>query len=189
MHEGLAYLLPLSFGTVTIVRAGRPAAPGAAPAAAGSRHRGQRGARRPAGRHGTVGSAAPGSLLVRGLFLVVGVVICATSGAIYFGSNVGPRPRDGLMTGLVNGTSRSVPLVRTSLELTALPVGFLLGGTVGAGTSLFAVAIGPLIQFFLPRSPCRSKIPHRPGVVSACRYCSATASRRACCLPSCPGWP
>jgi uncharacterized membrane protein YczE len=55
------------------------------------------------------------------------------------------------MTGLVARTRRSVRLVRTALELTVLLVGFLLGGTVGVGTLVFAVAVGPLIQFFLPR--------------------------------------
>ena len=59
----------------------------------------------------------------------------------------------------MNRTNRSVRLVRTSLELTVLLVGFLLGGTVGVGTVLFAVAIGPLIQFFLPRVAVPIEIP------------------------------
>jgi uncharacterized membrane protein YczE len=63
------------------------------------------------------------------------------------------------MTGLVNRTNRTLLLVRTSLELTVLLVGFLLGGTVGVGTILFAVAIGPLIQFFLPQVAVPIKIP------------------------------
>ena len=93
----------------------------------------------------------PTSLAVRVAFLVVGVVLCGAAGAIYLGSHLGPGPRDGLMTGLVRRTGRSVRVVRTSLEIGVLVVGFLLGGTVGVGTLLFAVAIGPLIQFFLPR--------------------------------------
>ena len=91
--------------------------------------------------------------------MVVGVVMCAASGAIYLGSHLGPGPRDGLMTGLVSRTGRTVRLVRTGLELTVLLVGFLLGGTVGVGTILFAVAVGPLIQFFLPRVAVPIEVP------------------------------
>jgi len=152
MHEGLTHFLPLSFGLVTIV-SGLVVLLLWVPL------------HQPLGL-GTVVNLVlvgllvdvalwalptPDPLLVRGVFLVVGVVLCAASGAIYLGSHFGPGPRDGLMTGLVTRTGRSVRLVRTSLELTVLLVGFLLGGTVGVGTVVFAVAIGPLVQFFLPR--------------------------------------
>jgi uncharacterized membrane protein YczE len=93
----------------------------------------------------------PDVLWVRIVFLVVGVVLCGLAAAVYLGSHLGPGPRDGLMTGLVARTGRSLRLVRTSLEAFVLVVGFLLGGTAGVGTVLFAVTIGPLIQFFLPR--------------------------------------
>ena len=73
------------------------------------------------------------------------------AGALYIGAQLGPGPRDGLMTGLVRRTGWSVRLVRTSIEVTVLAVGFLLGGVVGAGTVLYALAIGPLLQLFLPR--------------------------------------
>ncbi len=72
------------------------------------------------------------------------------SGA-YIGAGLGPGPRDGLMTGLVRRTGGSVRLVRTGIELSVLGAGAALGGTVGLGTVLYAVAIGPLVQGFLPR--------------------------------------
>ncbi len=93
--------------------------------------------------------AAPDALATRMAFLVGGVVINGLAGALYIGAQLGPGPRDGLMTGLVRRTGLSVRLVRTSLELTVLGIGFLLGGQVGLGTLLYAVSIGPLVQFFL----------------------------------------
>jgi uncharacterized membrane protein YczE len=71
------------------------------------------------------------------------------AGALYIGTQFGAGPRDGLMTGLVRRTGRSVRLVRTSLEVTVLAAGWLLGGAVGLGTVLYALAIGPLVQLFL----------------------------------------
>jgi uncharacterized membrane protein YczE len=69
---------------------------------------------------------------------------------MYIGAAFGPGPRDGLMTGLARRTGRSIRFVRTLLELSVLAAGWLLGGTVGVGTVLFAIAIGPLAQVFLP---------------------------------------
>jgi len=83
-------------------------------------------------------------------FLVSGVVLNAVAGGAYIGARFGPGPRDGLMTGLVRITGRSVRLVRTGIEVGVLAVGFVLGGSVGAGTVLYALAIGPLVQVFLP---------------------------------------
>src|SRR5207247_684445 len=68
----------------------------------------------------------------------------------YIGAGLGPGPRDGLMTGLVARSGRSIRLVRTSLELSVLVLGFLLGGSVGIGTVIYALAIGPLAHVFLP---------------------------------------
>ena len=76
--------------------------------------------------------------------------LCGAATGMYIGANLVPGPRDGLMTGLVRRTGRSVRLVRTCLELTVLLTGWLLGGTVGIGTVVFALAIGPLAQIFLP---------------------------------------
>ena len=88
-------------------------------------------------------------LAVRIVLLPIALVINAIGGALYIGSQLGPGPRDGLMTGLHLRTGLSLRLVRTCLELTVLIVGWLLGGVVGIGTVLYAVSIGPLVQFFL----------------------------------------
>ncbi|HEY6576599.1 MAG TPA: hypothetical protein VI029_17070, partial [Mycobacterium sp.] len=77
------------------------------------------------------------------------------STVLYIGAALGPGPRDGLMTGLVMRTGLSVRLVRTSIEATVLAVGWLLGGTVGVGTVLYAFGIGPLVQLFLRIAPKR----------------------------------
>jgi uncharacterized membrane protein YczE len=79
-----------------------------------------------------------------------GIVLLGIATGMYIGAAFGPGPRDGLMTGLARRTGRSIRLVRTLLELSVLASGWLLGGTVGVGTVLFALAIGPLVQFFLP---------------------------------------
>ncbi|MEU6641205.1 hypothetical protein ABZ863_01500 [Saccharomonospora sp. NPDC046836] len=83
-------------------------------------------------------------------FLLGGIVLNGLATAVYVGARLGPGPRDGLMTGIAARTGRSVRLVRTGIELTVLGVGWLLGGTVGLGTVLYALAIGPLAQLFLP---------------------------------------
>ena len=93
----------------------------------------------------------PTGLGVQIPLLVGGVALNGLAGAMYIGSQFGPGPRDGLMTGLVRRTGRSVRLVRTTIEVTVLAVGWLLGGVVGIGTVLYALAIGPLVQAFLPR--------------------------------------
>ncbi|EID54040.1 membrane protein YczE [Saccharomonospora xinjiangensis] len=82
--------------------------------------------------------------------LLGGIVLNGFATAVYVGARLGPGPRDGLMTGLSARTNWSVRLVRTAIEVVVLAVGWLLGGTVGVGTVLFALAIGPLTQLFLP---------------------------------------
>lgn len=81
--------------------------------------------------------------------LAAGIVLNGLAGATYIGSQFGPGPRDGLMTGLATRTGRSLRLIRTGIEITVLIIGFLLGGTIGIGTVAYALAIGPLVQFFL----------------------------------------
>jgi hypothetical protein len=83
------------------------------------------------------------------------VVLNALSTVLYVGAGLGPGPRDGLMTGLVVRTGLSVRLVRTSIEATVLAVGWLLGGTVGVGTVIYAFGIGPLVQLFVRMTPKR----------------------------------
>ena len=89
------------------------------------------------------------ALLARIGFLLLGVVLVGAATGMYIGANFGPGPRDGLMTGLARRTGRSIRLTRTAIELTVLAIGWLLGGTVGIGTVVFALAIGPLAQLFL----------------------------------------
>jgi len=84
-------------------------------------------------------------------FLLAGILLNGIATALYVGARMGPGPRDGLMTGLVRRTGRSVRLVRTSIEVVVVVAGIALGGTFGAGTILYAVSIGPLVQVFLPR--------------------------------------
>jgi uncharacterized membrane protein YczE len=94
---------------------------------------------------------APESLALRVGLLAAGVLLNAVATAAYIGVHLGPGPRDGLMTGLVGRTGRSVRLVRTSIEVAVVVTGWLLGGTLGLGTVVYAVAIGPLVQVLLPR--------------------------------------
>jgi len=88
-------------------------------------------------------------LAYRIAMMCVGVGLCGIATGMYISARYGPGPRDGLMTGLARRTGRSIRLVRTCLEVTVLVIGWALGGTVGVGTVLFAVAIGPLAQLFL----------------------------------------
>jgi uncharacterized membrane protein YczE len=97
----------------------------------------------------------PTTLGVRIAMMVSAVVLNAFSTVLYVGAGLGPGPRDGLMTGLVVRTGWSVRLIRTSIEAAVLAVGWLLGGTVGVGTVLYAFGIGPLVQLFLRITPKR----------------------------------
>ena len=92
----------------------------------------------------------PESMGARIAMMVSAVVLNGLAGAAYIGTHLGPGPRDGLMTGLAARTGRSLRVIRMGIELTVLAVGFALGGVVGVGTVLYALAIGPLVQFFLP---------------------------------------
>ena len=98
---------------------------------------------------------APTSLPVRAAMLVAAVVLNAVSTVLYIDAGLGPGPRDGLMTGLVIRTGGSVRLVRTAIEVTVLAVGWLLGGTVGIGTVVYAFGIGPLVGLFVRLIPDR----------------------------------
>ena len=92
-----------------------------------------------------------GSLPVACAMLIAGVGLNGVAGAVYIGAGLGPGPRDGLMTGLVRRTGRSVRLVRTTIEVTVLVAGAVLGGTVGVGTVVYALSIGPIVHAVLPR--------------------------------------
>ena len=94
---------------------------------------------------------APSALAARVAFVVAGVLLNAVATAAYIGVHLGPGPRDGLMTGLVRRTGGSVRLVRTSIEAIVVLTGWLLGGTLGVATVVYALAIGPLVHVLLPR--------------------------------------
>ncbi|MFD9118401.1 YitT family protein [Streptomyces bottropensis] len=89
------------------------------------------------------------TMAVRIPLLVAGIVLNGVATGLYIAARFGPGPRDGLMTGLHRRTGRSVRLMRTAVEVAVLATGFALGGTVGAGTALYALSIGPLAQLFL----------------------------------------
>ena len=97
----------------------------------------------------------PTSMPVRVAMMLAAVVFNAVSTVLYIGAGLGPGPRDGLMTGLVVRTGRSVRLVRSVIEVTVLIVGWLLGGSVGIGTVVYAFGIGPLVQLFVRLTPAR----------------------------------
>jgi len=91
----------------------------------------------------------PHELALRIVCLVVGVFLNGVATGAYIGAGLGPGPRDGLMTGVAK-RGHSIRVVRTSLEVGVVAIGWLLGGTVGVGTVLYAVSIGPLAHVFVP---------------------------------------
>jgi uncharacterized membrane protein YczE len=81
--------------------------------------------------------------------VLAGIVVIAIGSGLYLAADLGPGPRDGLMTGLHHRFGWSIRRARTAVELTVLVLGYLLGGTIGLGTILFALGIGPLVQLSL----------------------------------------
>lgn len=82
---------------------------------------------------------------------LTGIALNGVATAAYIGVQLGSGPRDGLMTGLVRRTGGSVRLVRTAIEIAVVVVGFVLGGTLGLVTIIYAVSIGPLTHLLMPR--------------------------------------
>jgi uncharacterized membrane protein YczE len=93
---------------------------------------------------------AAGVTAVAWSMLLGGVVLIGIASGLYIGANLGPGPRDGLMTGIAR-RGPSIRLTRAVIEISVLTLGAILGGTFGVGTIIFALAIGPLVQYFLPR--------------------------------------
>jgi len=158
LHQGLARWLPVSFGTVTI-------AVGAVVLLAWIPLRQRPGL-------GTVSNVIVIGVVVDAVlavvpeqhalatrlgFLATGVVLNAVATAAYIGARFGPGPRDGLMTGIVARTGWPTRWVRTAIEVSVVAVGWLLGGTFGVGTLVYAAAVGPLVHPLLPllRTPER----------------------------------
>lgn len=98
------------------------------------------------------------SFIANVILAMIGVLVTGFGGAIYLIANLGPGPRDGLMTGLQSVTDLPIAVVRTFLEVTVVVIGWMLGGTLGLGTVFFALGIGPavaigmqIIQFCSPK--------------------------------------
>lgn len=92
----------------------------------------------------------PGTTWAAVALLAVGVLLIGFASGLYIGANLGPGPRDGLMTGIAR-RGPSIRMTRVVLEVLVLAAGWLMGGTFGAGTVAYALLIGPLVHFFLPR--------------------------------------
>lgn len=92
----------------------------------------------------------PDSVWLDALMLTSGLLLIGLSSGMYIGANLGPGPRDGLMTA-ISRRGPSIRVTRWGIEAVVLVIGILLGGTFGIGTIAFALLIGPLVQFFLPR--------------------------------------
>jgi uncharacterized membrane protein YczE len=99
-----------------------------------------------------------GVLTVRVLAMLAGVVTVAIGSGFYIGAGLGPGPRDGVMTGLAR-RGMSLRTARTGIEVTVLVSGLLLGGSIGIGTAVFALGIGPLVQMILPRLTVPAALP------------------------------
>jgi uncharacterized membrane protein YczE len=112
----------------------------------------------------------PMSTFFQAILLLAGLLLFPFSSALYISANLKPGPRDGLMTGLVVLTGKRVWVVRTSLEVTVTALGWLLGGTVGIGTVIFALSVGPLLQVALQALSVnvgKSHAPRDAGLSSA----------------------
>ncbi|MCA0336853.1 MAG: hypothetical protein LCH66_08290 [Actinobacteria bacterium] len=151
LHQGLAHRLPLTFGQIVIVTSMAvlllwwPL-------------------RQPPGL-GTVLNAVviglvvdpvlswvhePSGLAARTGLMAAGLLLNAIATAMYIGAQLGPGPRDGLMTGWARRTGHSIRMVRTLIEVVVVGVGWLLGGVFGVATVAYALLIGPLTQALLP---------------------------------------
>lgn len=102
----------------------------------------------------------PSGLAARVAMLVVGVFLFGPGSGLYIGAGLGPGPRDGLMTGIAK-RGPTVRVARSVVEVAALAIGFALGGTVGVGTVLFTITVGPNVHWFLERWSLDPLVPTR----------------------------
>ena len=91
----------------------------------------------------------PESYLAKLIMAIIAVLLVGLGSGIYLIANLGPGPRDGLMTGIQRKTNFPIAIVRAFLEITVVSIGWYLGGTVGIGTLLFAFGIGPAVALGL----------------------------------------
>jgi uncharacterized membrane protein YczE len=108
------------------------------------------------------------SLALAWIMLLGGIFLNGVAGGAYIGAGLGPGPRDGLMTGLVKRTGKSVRLIRTGIELLVVAIGWALGGTLGLGTLLYALAIGPIVHRMLPLFTIADKVRVAPLATADC---------------------
>lgn len=109
----------------------------------------------------------PDAFWLQALMLVLGVVLVAVASGLYIGAHFGPGPRDGLMTGMNARFGWPIWACRLSVEGSVLALGWLLGGTVGIGTVVFAVGIGPLVHLALPLLATPQPVARRRDVANA----------------------
>lgn len=102
-------------------------------------------------------------LALRIAFLAAAIVLNGAATAAYIGAGLGPGPRDGLTTGLVRITGWRIGWARTAIEVAVLAMGWLLGGVAGVGTVLYALANGPLVQWFMARFEIAPKTEAAPA--------------------------
>jgi uncharacterized membrane protein YczE len=110
--------------------------------------------------------ASPRATLWRLAFLIAAIVLCGIATGAYIGAGFGPGPRDGIMMGLAR-RGHSIRVVRTLVELCVLLAGYALGGTVGIGTVMFAIAIGPIAHLTIPMLTRPIAPPARPDIGEA----------------------
>ena len=122
----------------------------------------------------------PTSLLVRIPLMLGAVTLNGVATVLYVGAGLGPGPRDGLTTGLATRTGWSVRAVRTLIEGGVLATGWLLGGTVGVGTVVYALGIGPMLQLLLWATPDR--------VLARSGWAAALEARRWRVAADAPRW-
>ena len=108
----------------------------------------------------------PHAIATRIALLVGGVVLNGVATGAYIGAGLGPGPRDGLMTAWA-ARGHSIRVVRTTIEVAVLAAGWALGGTVGVGTVLYALAIGPLAHRFIPLLEIRRPTPQGGAMATA----------------------
>jgi uncharacterized membrane protein YczE len=92
---------------------------------------------------------SPEAVALRVVVMFAGVAVIAVGSGLYLSTDLGPGPRDGLMTGIHHRFGWSIRRARTFIEVVVLGIGWALGGTVGLGTVVFALGIGPLVQLVL----------------------------------------
>ncbi|MEO7119291.1 MAG: hypothetical protein ABIZ34_10010 [Candidatus Limnocylindrales bacterium] len=106
-------------------------------------------------------------LAAQSAMMLAGVVVIGVASGMYLAADLGAGPRDGLMTGLHHRFGWSIRRARTVIEVSVLAMGWLLGGTIGLGTLVFALGIGPLVQVFLGVFDPTGRIQTRRAQVSS----------------------